>query len=173
MSGNVCACLFWEVNCRFTFRYFECIFCFAYFVKEIVILNIVFGFVVLNSIWEHGFKQFLDIVSKMFKNKCPRSVNNFRTEHLGRYFLDFWSPYVAEASLGRGYNVAEASLGRVVLECFQGACRCSLMIFLAVKPPRFAILNFWKFRKISKRYFDVFGRFSKLIALCVSAVACT
>ena len=46
----------------------------------------------------------------MFK-KCPRSVNNFRTEHLGGYFWDFWSPYVAEASLGRGYNVAEASLG--------------------------------------------------------------
>ena len=30
--------------------------------------------------------------------KCPRSVNNFRTEYLGGYFGDFWSPYVAEAS---------------------------------------------------------------------------
>ena len=27
----------------------------------------------------------------------PRTVNNFRTEHLGGYFGDFWSPYVAEA----------------------------------------------------------------------------
>ena len=26
--------------------------------------------------------------------KCPRSVNNFRTKHLGGYFWDFWSPYV-------------------------------------------------------------------------------
>ena len=34
----------------------------------------------------------------MFK-KHPRSVNNFRTAHLGGYLWDFWSPYVAEASL--------------------------------------------------------------------------
>ena len=26
----------------------------------------------------------------------PRSVNNFRTEHLGEYFSEFWSPNVAE-----------------------------------------------------------------------------
>ena len=44
------------------------------------------------------FRHFFDFVFK----KCPRSVNNFRTEHFGWYFWDFWSPYVAEASLGRG-----------------------------------------------------------------------
>ena len=31
--------------------------CFGVFVKQIVILNSVFGFVVLNSIWEHGLNQ--------------------------------------------------------------------------------------------------------------------
>ena len=63
------------------------------FVKQIVILNIVFGFVVLNSIWEHGLKTLFDNFSNIFK-KCPRSVNNSRTEHLGAYFWDCWSPYV-------------------------------------------------------------------------------
>ena len=41
--------------------------------------------------------------SKTFK-KCTRSVSNFRTEHLGGYFLDFCSPYAAEASLGREFE---------------------------------------------------------------------
>ena len=31
--------------------------CFGVFVKQIVILNSVFGFIVLNSIWEHGLNQ--------------------------------------------------------------------------------------------------------------------
>ena len=42
-------------------------------------------------------------------------------------------------------------------------------IFLS--PPDLPFLNFCKFGKNSKRYFDVFGRFDKLIALSVSAVA--
>ena len=40
-------------------------------------------------------------------------------------------------------------------------------------PPDLPFLKFWSFWNISKRYFDVFGRFSKLISLSVSAVACT
>ena len=62
-----------------------CCHCWAYFIKQIVILNIVFEFVVLNSIWEHGLNIFFDIVSNIFK-RCPRSVNSFRTEHLGDIF---------------------------------------------------------------------------------------
>ena len=38
--------------------------------------------------------------------------------------------------------------------------------------PRFAIFVFWENLEKSKRYFDVYGRFSKLIASSVSAVAC-
>ena len=44
---------------------------------------IVFGFVVLNSILEHGLKLFFDMFSR-FNEKRPRSVNNFRTDHLVR-----------------------------------------------------------------------------------------
>ena len=42
------------------------------------------------------FKNTFIHFSEIFK-KRPRSVNNFRTEHLGGYFWDFWSPYVAES----------------------------------------------------------------------------
>ena len=42
-----------------------------------------------------------------------------------------------------------------------------------IAPPDLPFLNFCKFWKKSKMYFDVFGRFSKLIELSVSAVACT
>ena len=38
------------------------------------------------------FKNMVDIVSNMFK-KCPRSVIDFRTEQLGGYLWDLWSPY--------------------------------------------------------------------------------
>ena len=38
------------------------------FVKQIVFFNIVFGFVVLNSIWEHCLKIVFDIFSKFSKN---------------------------------------------------------------------------------------------------------
>ena len=58
-------------------------------------------------------KNKITVFSKFFKNR-PRSVNNFRVEHLGAYFLDFWSPYVAEASLGRavirGHFLSEAAV---------------------------------------------------------------
>ena len=46
-------------------------------------------------------------------------------------------------------------------------------IALYLSPPDLPFLKFWNFWKFSKRNFDVFGRFSKLIALSVSAVACT
>ena len=76
------------------------------FVKQIVVFNIGFGFCVFNSIWEHRLKIFFDPKNRKIDPQkiehFPRSVNNFRTEHLGGYFWDFWSPYVAEASLGRG-----------------------------------------------------------------------
>ena len=39
---------------------------FGVFVKQIVIFNIGFGFVVLNSIWEHGLKICFDIFSFFF-----------------------------------------------------------------------------------------------------------
>ena len=39
-------------------------------------------------------------------------------------------------------------------------------------PPRFAIFEFLKSLEKSKRYFDVFWRFSKLISISVSAVRC-
>ena len=62
---------------------------FGYFVKRIVILNIGFGFVVLNSIWEHGLNIWFDTFSTFAFQKSPRSVNNFRTEHLGVLGGDF------------------------------------------------------------------------------------
>ena len=64
------------------------------FVKQIVILNIGFGFCIFNSIWEHGLKIFFDPQNR--KNRpqkiesFPRSVNNFRTDHLGALnFIEF------------------------------------------------------------------------------------
>ena len=60
------------------------------FVKEIVICNIGFGFCVLNSILEHRLKISFDPPNRKLdptKNqKNPRSVNSFRTKHLGGYF---------------------------------------------------------------------------------------
>ena len=41
---------------------------FGVFVKQLVILNSVFGFVVLNSIWVHGLKMFFDIFRFFSKN---------------------------------------------------------------------------------------------------------
>jgi hypothetical protein len=40
-------------------------------------------------------------------------------------------------------------------------------------PPDLPFLNFWNFWKFPKRYFDAFGRFSKLISISVSAVGCS
>ena len=56
-------------------------------VKEIVILNIVFGFVVLNSIWEHGLKQMFDRFFETFQKmlqKCEQlSYGTFGGDILG------------------------------------------------------------------------------------------
>ena len=41
---------------------------FGVFVKQIVLLNIVFGFAVLVSIWEHGLKTVSTFVQKLSKN---------------------------------------------------------------------------------------------------------
>ena len=60
---------------------------FGVFVKEIVIFYIGFGFCVFDSIWEHRLKIFFDPKNRTNRppenRKKPRSVNNFRTEHLG------------------------------------------------------------------------------------------
>ena len=70
------------VSSRFTFQNSERILVsLVYFVKQIVILNIVFGFCVFNSLWEPRLNVFLNICSKMSKTD-PRSVNEFRTDHL-------------------------------------------------------------------------------------------
>ena len=78
---------FWSFPFLF-FRFVrKCFGFFGVFVKGIVVFNIEFGFFVLNSIWEHGLKIFFDLkkskksTPKIEKN--PRSVNNFRTKHLG------------------------------------------------------------------------------------------
>ena len=42
----------------------------------------------------------------------------------------------------------------------------------SMSPPDLPFLNFGSFWKKTKRYFNVFGRFFKLIALSVSAVVC-
>ena len=98
VSGDVCACLFWGVNSLLTFQNFESnLALLVYFVKQIVISNIVFGFCVFYSIWEHRLNVFLNMFSNMSKNNI--CVNNFHTDHLFGEFLDFGSPYVAEASL--------------------------------------------------------------------------
>ena len=93
--------------CSNYFQNFECILALlVYFVQWIVILNTGFGLCVFDCIWEHSLKK-LNVL-RFFENKklqkCPRSVNNSRTDH----FLIFWgiccpkwSPYVVEASLGR------------------------------------------------------------------------
>ena len=41
-----------------------------------------------------------------------------------------------------------------------------------VRPPDLPFWVFWKFLKTPKMYFDVFGRFSKLISISISAVGC-
>ena len=75
-------------------RMFECILsCLVYFKLSIDILNMLFGLCVFFSIYE--------VENKYVFEKCPRSVNNSRTKYFGGYVVDCWSPYVAEASLGR------------------------------------------------------------------------
>ena len=73
----------------------KCFGVFGVFVKQIVVFNIGFGFCVFNSIWEHRLKIFFDPKSRT--NRPPKN------RKFGGYFWDFWSPYVAEASLGRAF----------------------------------------------------------------------
>ena len=49
---------------------------------------------------------------RFFSKNVPEVWTVFVRNIWGGFVWDFWSPYVAEASRGRGYNVAEASLGR-------------------------------------------------------------
>ena len=53
-------------------------------------------------------KNIVVVFSKMLKT-CPRSVNNFRTENLGRYFGDFWSPSLVTVCVDMD-NVADSSV---------------------------------------------------------------
>ena len=59
------------------------------FLQQIVILDIVFGFVFFNSTWEHRLNVFVNIF--YFFKKCTRSVNNFRTKDLFEMFVDLGS----------------------------------------------------------------------------------
>ena len=57
------------------------------FVKEIVTLNIGFGFCVFNSIWEHKLKIFLDPTNRKISTSpqiemFPRSVNIFVSKYI-------------------------------------------------------------------------------------------
>ena len=63
---------------------------FDVFVKQIVIFNIGFGFVVLNSIWEHGLKMFFDI----FRNfpKMSQKCEQFSYGTFGVIILGFLVP---------------------------------------------------------------------------------
>ena len=72
-----CACLLLGVNSRFTFQHFESILShLLYFVKQVVILNIGFGFCAFDSIWEHrlndSFEHFSNIFKKKKTQKCDR-----------------------------------------------------------------------------------------------------
>ena len=82
VQKRLCVSVYWGKLSIYFSKIIKYFVFFGYFVKEIVIVNSVFGFVVLNSIWWHGLKVSFDIYSKIFK-KCPRSVNNFRMAHLG------------------------------------------------------------------------------------------
>ena len=104
VSGNVCACPFWTVNSRYTFQTIKRILFFWLFCKRNCNFEQCIRIRCIELYMGTWFKQKNQHCFEHFQTN-PRSVNNFRTEHLGRYFWDFWSPYVAEASLGRGYNV--------------------------------------------------------------------
>ena len=75
-------CVFCTINCYFEYGIQICVF---------------------FCVWEHNLKILLNSCFKHFQN-CPRSVNNFRTNYcliLFEICRPKWSPYVAEASLGR------------------------------------------------------------------------
>ena len=67
----------------------------GYCVKEIVILNSVFGFVVLNSIWEYGSNTFFDIFEtfQTMSQKCEQ----FSYGTFGGIFLGFLVPYIGRS----------------------------------------------------------------------------
>ena len=50
----------------------------GYIVKQNVVLNIVFGFVVLNSIWEHTLNVFLTFFRRRRRHRRPLSVRPSR-----------------------------------------------------------------------------------------------
>ena len=85
VQKRLCVSVFEGKQSIYFARFWMCFVCFGVFVKPIVIFYIVFGFVVLNSIWLHGSKiYFFDFF--VFK-QCFRSVNNFRTEHFGMFLV--------------------------------------------------------------------------------------
>ena len=92
---NKFALSFFAVSFYTVVQHFESILALlVYFVLQFFILNIVFGFVVFDSIWERCSKLVFENISKTFQ-KCPRSVDNFRTDHFCEMFGDFgpkWSP---------------------------------------------------------------------------------
>ena len=104
---------FLGVNSRSTFQHFESIlFVFGVFVKQIVILNIVFGFVVLNSIWEHGSKHLFDILRNI--SKMSQKCEQFSYGTFGGIFLGFLVPLrVKDTSCISYFIVARNSLAHL------------------------------------------------------------
>ena len=79
---RLCVSVF-GVNSRFIFQHFESILAFCFFLIVISDSDSLYWTLYRNMV--------LNRFSRIFK-KCLRSVNNFRTEHLGLYFLFFLSP---------------------------------------------------------------------------------
>ena len=69
---------------------------FGVFVKQIVLLNIVFGFAVLVSIWEHGLKTVSTFVQKLSKN-VPE-VWTILVRNIWGIFLEFLAPLASVLS---------------------------------------------------------------------------
>ena len=63
IHNTICFCFFIDWQTFHCLKHRKCFGIFGVFVKEIVIFNIGFGFVVLESIWWHGLKIFLELFS--------------------------------------------------------------------------------------------------------------
>ena len=95
---------------------------------------------------------------------CFKITNKARQDH-------FWDTRFTHQCVQSCYlNVAPSTLdvrARIAFHSSGAATSNN------TSPPDLLFWMFWNFWKVSKRYFDVFGLFSRLIALPVSAVGCT
>ena len=76
---------------------------FGVFVKQIVISNSVFGFVVLNSIWEHVFNIFFDIFRKQ-NQKSSQKCEQFSYGTFGGMIVTHERPDSAIPTLHALYS---------------------------------------------------------------------